>query len=92
MGGFVDSLTESFPTVRRTLGALTDLVAETPAPVLAAGIDTTTTLVVPPASSSAPRVVEQHVHLSTITRPTAADGRVIVDALRDFNRIGGGRP
>ena len=92
MGGFVDSLTEAFPTVRRTLGALTDLVAETPAPVLAAGIDPATTLVVPPASSSAPRVVEQHVHLSTITRPTAADGRVIVDALRDFNRIGGGRP
>lgn len=86
VGGFVDSLRERFPTVRRTLGELTDIVAGTSMPALAGGMLGAPTPAVAGGRLSGPRLYTVNVQALT---PTPDVGRVVVEAIRDFERVNG---
>jgi hypothetical protein len=84
--GFVRSLRSRFPNVRRTLGQLSDLVAGTELPMLGApGLGAGTPAI---AAGALPGARVYTVNVQALAA-TPEVGRVVVAAIRDFERVNG---
>lgn len=85
--GFVRSLRSRFPNVRRTLGQLSDLVGDTELGALAApALGLGTPAIVGGHLGAAARVYTVNVNALAATPEV---GRVVVAAIRDFERVNG---